>query len=241
VRGLGLDLAGLARLANALRELHAAQRELARMAVIEERLRMARDLHDLLGQSLSMVTLKSELAARLVTQDQARAVQEMREVEQIARQTLREVRAAVAGYRQPTLHSELESARQLLEAAGIDHAIEEHAGALPAAVEAVLGWTVREGITNVIRHSRARWCRISILAGQGMVAAELLNDRVCEPASADTPAPTGNGLAGLAERVATHGGRMTAGPWSLDGNTGFRLWVELPLVQNGVVPREPRP
>jgi two-component system, NarL family, sensor histidine kinase DesK len=240
VRGLGLDLAGLARLADALRELHAARGELARLAVIEERLRMARDLHDLLGQSLSTITLKSELAARLVTQDEARAVQEMREVEQIARQTLREVRTAVAGYRQVTLRQELEGARQLLEAAGIDHAIEEHAGALPVALEAVLAWTVREGITNVIRHSRARWCRISILAGQGMIAAELLNDLPCGPASAGAPAPTGNGLAGLAERVAAHGGQMMAGPWPLDGNTGFRLRVELPLEQSGVAPQEPR-
>lgn len=241
VRGLGLDLAGLARLAEALRELHAARGELARMAVIEERLRMARDLHDLLGRSLSVITLKSELAARLVAQDQARAILEMREVEQIARRTLREVRAAVAGYRQPTLHSELEGARQLLEAAGIDHTIEADAGALPAPLEAVLAWTIREGVTNVIRHSRARWCRISLLSGQGMVAVELLNDWVCEIASADTPAPSGNGLTGLTERVAAHGGRMTAGPWPIDGNTGFRLRVELPLEQNGVTPQEPQP
>jgi two-component system, NarL family, sensor histidine kinase DesK len=127
-----------------------------------------------------------------------------------------------------------------LEAAGIDHAIEEPAGALPVALEAVLAWTVREGITNVIRHSRARWCRISILAGQGMIAAELLNDLPCGPASAGAPAPTGNGLAGLAERVAAHGGQMMAGPWPLDGNTGFRLRVELPLEQSGVAPQEPR-
>src|SRR5215208_4307173 len=111
-------MAGLTRLASALREVHAARDELARMAVVEERLRMARDLHDLLGHTLAMITLKSELAQRLVSQDPARAALEMREVEQAARQTLREVRVVVAGPQQPTLQGELEGARQLLEAAG---------------------------------------------------------------------------------------------------------------------------
>src|SRR5581483_3893362 len=115
VRGLGLDMAGVVRLVRALREVHGARGELARLAVVEERLRMARDLHDLLGHTLSIITLKSELAARLVEQDPSRAAAEMREVEQTARQTLREVRAAVAGYRQPTLKSELDGARQILE------------------------------------------------------------------------------------------------------------------------------
>ena len=119
VRGLGLDIVGLARLARALSELHAARRELAHLAVIEERLRLARDLHDLLGHTLSLITLKSELAGRLVESAPTRAAEEMREVERVARQTLREVREAVAGYRQPQLASELDGARQLLEAAGI--------------------------------------------------------------------------------------------------------------------------
>src|SRR6185312_775970 len=92
-------------------------RELARLAVAEERLRVARDLHDLLGHTLSMIALKSELARRLVAQDPERAAQEIAEVEGVARQTLREVREAVAGYRHPTLQSELEGAQQLLEAA----------------------------------------------------------------------------------------------------------------------------
>ena len=162
VRGLGLDMIGVARMGSAIRELHAARRELARLAVIEERERLSRDLHDLLGQTLSMITLKSELARHLVTEEPDRCTQELSEIERVARHTLREVREAVAGYRQPTLSSELEGARQLLEAAGIDYQIEPITEVLPPTVDAALAWTVREGVTNVIRHSHARQCRIRL-------------------------------------------------------------------------------
>ena len=110
VRGIGLDMIGAARLSGAIRELQAAREELARLAVMEERQRLSRDLHDLLGHTLSMITLKSELAGRLVEQEPARAIQEIREVERAARHTLREVREAVAGYRHPRLESELDGA-----------------------------------------------------------------------------------------------------------------------------------
>src|SRR5205823_2788192 len=143
VRGLGLDMAGMARLSDALWELHDARRELARMAVMEERLRLARDLHDLLGHNLALITLKSELARRLVEHEPVRAAEEIHAVERMARQTLRDVRAAVANYRQPTLRSELDGARQLLEAAGITYTIEHTAGQLPQIADAVLAWTIR--------------------------------------------------------------------------------------------------
>src|SRR5579859_5094400 len=105
VRGLGLDMIGVARMGSAIRELHTARRELARMAVIEERERLSRDLHDLLGQTLSMISLKSELASCLIEEDPKRCAQELSEIERVSRQALREVREAVAGYRQPTLSS----------------------------------------------------------------------------------------------------------------------------------------
>jgi two-component system sensor histidine kinase DesK len=240
VRGLGLDMVGLARLATALREVHAARGELARMAVMDERLRMARDLHDLLGHTLAMITLKSELAQRLVSQDPTQAALEMREVEQTARQTLREVRTAVAGNRQPTLQSELDSARQLLEAAGIDYTIEQSIEALPTAVDAVLAWAVREGVTNVIRHSRARWCRVRIVAMNGRLSAEITNDgaRAYRPNS--TSASTSSGLAGLAERVAVQGGQVEAGPLHVADSGGFRLWVEVPMPNKRASRKEQR-
>jgi two-component system sensor histidine kinase DesK len=241
VRGLGLDMAGLARLASALREVHMARGELARVAVIEERLRMARDLHDLLGQSLSMITLKSELAARLIGLDPLQAAQEMRDVEQAARRTLREVRAAVAGYRQPTVSGELEGARQLFEAAGIEWAIEQQGERLPSAVDAVLAWAVREGVTNVIRHSRALSCQIRITNERGTVTMLVINDRPCAPKSNGAPAHQGSGLAGLAERVAAYGGRVAADPLRVDGAPAFRLCVQLPAASATAAEQESLP
>jgi two-component system sensor histidine kinase DesK len=196
VRGLGLDMIGIARLSSALGEYHAALAELARMAVTKERQRLARDLHDLLGHTLALIILKSDLAGRLVEQEPSQAAQEIREIEQIARQSLREVRLAVAGYRQPRLASELDGARQLLEAAGIACHIEDAAGTLPPAAEAVLAWTVREGVTNVIRHGRAHYCTIRVTGGTGNVQAEVINDGDHRRQQATTVHEAGNGLAG---------------------------------------------
>jgi two-component system, NarL family, sensor histidine kinase DesK len=229
VRGLGLDMIGLVRLSSAIRELHAARRELARLAVIEERSRLSRDLHDLLGHTLSLITLKSELAGRLVEQEPTRAVKEMHEIEQVARQTLREVREAVAGYRQPELESELDGARQLLEAAGIDGQIEHTAGTLPSGLDTVLAWTVREGVTNVIRHSRARRCLIRLSREHHSVCAEVINDGYQGQKWEDPSRETGSGLSGLSERVKAHKGQMSAGPLLQEGKGGFHLRVELPL------------
>jgi two-component system, NarL family, sensor histidine kinase DesK len=228
VRGLGLDMVGLYRLADALRELHALRTELARQAVSDERLRLARDLHDLLGHTLSMITLKSELAGRLLETDPTRAVQEINEVEREARRAGREVRAAVAGYRQPTLGSELEAARQILAAAGIACAVEHTAGDLPTATDGVLAWAVREGVTNVVRHSRAQFCTIRITRVDSTVCAEVINDGFREQGPAGSR-QTGSGLAGLTERVRGQGGQLEAGPVSTEGEPGFRLRVELPI------------
>jgi two-component system sensor histidine kinase DesK len=228
VRGLGLDMIGVARLGSAIRELHATRRELARLQVEEERLRLARDLHDLLGQALSMITLKSELARQLVQEDPARCAQELTEIEAVGRQTLREVREAVAGYRQPRLESELDGARQLLDAAGIAYQIDPPAPSLPPEIAALLAWTVREGVTNVIRHSQAHICHIRLSQRNGTAEVEVLNDggrRARVPGAGRR----GVGLAGLRERVAALDGRLEAGLVTLGGQEQFRLWVEVPF------------
>jgi two-component system sensor histidine kinase DesK len=228
VRGLGLDMIGVARMGSAIRELQRARRELARLAVIEERERLSRDLHDLLGQTLSMITLKSELARHLVTEEPERCARELSEIERVSRQMLREVREAVAGYRQPTLSSELEGARQLLAAAGIDAQIESINEVLPPAFDAALAWVVREGVTNVILHSRARHCCIHLIKKNGAVMTEVLSDGGQREQMESTVRP-GLGLAGLRERVSALGGRMEAGSLTLAGTEHFRVHVELPM------------
>jgi two-component system sensor histidine kinase DesK len=230
VRVLGLDIAGLNRLAEALWELNAARRELARQAVMEERLRMARDLHDLLGHTLSLITLKSELARRLIEKSSPQAVQEVTDIERVARHSLREVRETLTGYRQRTLASELDGARRILEAAGINCRIKQDTGTLPSRLDVIIAWTIREGVTNVIRHSRAEECLIRIDSGDEILRTEVINDGYRGPDALANV--TGTGLAGLAERVAEHGGDIHAGPFPVESRPGFRLLVELPIQNN---------
>jgi two-component system sensor histidine kinase DesK len=220
---IGLWATAFVRQVAAVAELESAREELARMAVNEERLRFARDLHDLLGHSLSLITLKSELAGRLLPEEPEKAEKEVHDIEGVARQALGEVREAVAGYRNPTLDEELAGAAEMLGAAGIDFEIENKTGPLPREVDGVLAWAVREGTTNIIRHSRARNCHILLAREDGMVYAKITDD-----GRGETDQETsGSGLSGLAERIATFGdGGFEAG--SLPEG-GFRLRVDLPL------------
>jgi two-component system, NarL family, sensor histidine kinase DesK len=210
-------------------ELRQTRAELARAAVAGERLRIARDLHDLLGQSLSLITLKAELSRRMLDTDTTSAAREMAELEAVARQSLSDVREAVAGYRQPELVAELGAARQLLTAAGLSGQISTPAGlSLPADVDTVLAWTVREGITNVVRHARATCAAVTVTTadGGGSVIAAITDD-----GTGPLPGPAGSGLAGsglagLSERVRQLGGNLMAGPAPAGG---FRLQVTIPV------------
>jgi two-component system, NarL family, sensor histidine kinase DesK len=151
--------------------------ELARAAVAEERLRISRDLHDLLGHSLSLITLKAELAGRVIGTDPERAATEIAELETVARQSLTEVRQAVTSYRQPSLAAELVSSRRILASAGIDCQLKvPSAYSLPPAVDALLAWTVREGATNIVRHSAARHAEIVIELTDAVASARLSDD-----------------------------------------------------------------
>jgi two-component system, NarL family, sensor histidine kinase DesK len=157
-------------------ELNEARAELAKMAVAEERERFARDLHDLLGHSLSVIALKAELAGRLLADGPHNAATEVAELEQVARTALGEVREAVSGYRQPTLDGELAGARMALSAAGIEADIQQSLVSLDPAAEAVLAWAVREGATNIIRHSGARHCTMKIGASLTDATVEVIDD-----------------------------------------------------------------
>jgi two-component system sensor histidine kinase DesK len=201
-------------------ELVEARDELARNAVAEERLRFARDLHDLLGHSLSLIALKSELAGRLAEIDPARARAEMADVEAAARRALAEVRDAVSGYRQVSLAQAMAEARAALSAAGITLRSPAPGEPLPATVDAVLGWVVREAATNVLRHSGAHTVSVELERGADAVTLVVSDDG---RGAAGGP---GAGLTGLAERLQAVGGRLTM---ASAGSAGFRLTAALPL------------
>lgn len=203
-------------------ELRQARQEVERLAKLAERERIARDLHDLLGHTLSLITLKSELAARLVARDPARATREMGEVEQISRRALAEIREVVRGYRVAQLAAELANARLACEAAGVELAVEAAgegpAGGLASQVEATLALALREAVTNVVRHAGARRCRVRIERSAARVRLEVSDD------GRGGVAAEGAGLAGMRERVEALGGRVAR-----EGSAGTRLAVELPL------------
>lgn len=221
----GLVVYGLSRLAALVSELQAARNELAQMAVAQERLRFSRDLHDLLGYSLSAITLKSELTHRLMTKDPARAQEELSEVLEISRGALADVRSVASGYRELSLDKESESARSVLLAADVEVRMDVDYGELPMRVRTVLATVLREGITNVLRHSKAEHCEITMRQEGGNVRIDIVNDGV--PAETDrTGLRGGSGIANLSARVAALNGQLTAG---LDPDGRFRLHATAPV------------
>ncbi|MTE19811.1 sensor histidine kinase [Streptomyces sp. TRM43335] len=215
-------------------ELEEARETQARLAVAEERLRFGRDMHDVLGRNLSVIALKSELAVQLAQRGSPLAVEQMTEVQRIARESQREMREVVRGYRETDLHTELVGARGVLRAAGIDCRIEDDGSdELTGPLHAALGWVVREGTTNVLRHADARLCTVRLWvtgpgdggAGGAGPVAELVMENDGAPRSG-TAAGGGSGLAGLRERLAVLGGTLT-GERGSDGT--FRLAARVPL------------
>lgn len=188
-------------------QAHASKDAEARLAVTEERLRFARDLHDLVGHSLSVIAVKSELAGKLTAIDAARAAEEMAVVRGLAQDGLRQIREAVRGYRVLDLASEVDSVRAILEADGVRCEIDLPPGAVDPETAAPFAWVVRESATNILRHSSATWCRVSLRAVGGSAVLEVVND-----GAATGSGPAGTGLAGLGERLAAIGGSLTAQP-----------------------------
>jgi two-component system sensor histidine kinase DesK len=213
---ISLMMAAFARTTAAMNQLRATQAQLEGLAVERERGRVARDIHDILGHSLTVITVKSELAGRLIDVDPARAKAEVAEVETLARGALADVRATVAGVRGVTVSGELASARSALTAAGIRAELPSSTDTVPLDSRELAGWVVREGVTNVLRHSAASVCRITL----GARGVEIADDGVGPTESA----ASSSGLSGLRERVETAGGRMSVGRSDLGG---FSLRVEL--------------
>jgi len=194
--------------------LTTARAEVSRLAAENERIRIARDLHDILGHSLTTITVKAGLARRLGSTDPARAVEQITEVEELSRQALADVRAAVSTYRDVTLVGELARGRELLRASGIAADLPTATDVTDPARSELLGWAVREGLTNVVRHAHASTCTVRLSPD----SVEITDDGVGTPSSA------GNGLLGLRERVTAAGGSMDAGPLE---PSGWRLLVLL--------------
>jgi len=208
-----------ARLVRVLDELEATRTELAELAIGRERLRISRDLHDLLGHSLSAISLKGDLARRLLPSNVHAARAEIEGLTQVARDALRGVHAVARDKHALSLRTETDGAAALLGAAGIDARIEVDLPDLARPAEDVLAWAVREGITNVLRHSQATTCSVTAARRDAMVRLEIVND------GARPSAGGGNGLAGLAARAGALSG-SAAGERTHGGR--FRLLVEIP-------------
>lgn len=216
---------GLTRLVRLVGEFHDARVRLARMAVTEERLRFARDLHDLLGFTMSAMTLKSELAQKLIERHPDKAREQLGEITTLARKALGDVRSVANGYLEVSLEEELRAAHSVLISADIQAQIERHDDDLPDPVGPVLAMVVREGTTNVLRHSKAEWCEITVRQVGGLARLEIVNNGVTELPPDPDPSG-GSGIRNLAYRVAAVGGTCRAG---VEREDTYRLSAAIPL------------
>ncbi|MFJ6697522.1 sensor histidine kinase [Streptomyces sp. NPDC091272] len=224
----GLVTSAILTLAETVKELGETRQELARTAVDQERLRFSRDLHDLLGHTLSVIVVKSEAARRLAPRDLTAALVQVHDIESVGRQALVEIREAVTGYREGSHNTELDGARSALSAAGIEPVVRQWGPPLEPWAEALLGWVIRESVTNVVRHSSgATRCTITLEAAAERVRLTVADDgRGAGPAAADDAVRTGTGLSGLGERLTAAGGSLTSGPGA---HGGFVVTARLPV------------
>lgn len=220
---VGASMLFFGRQREAEQRLGFAQDEITRLAVVEERARFSRDLHDVLGHSLTVVAMKSELAARLVYVDPARAKVEMQDVERLSRDALQGLRRAVSGYREADLDAELVSARAALSAAAIDAVLPADGSAAGDEVRSLFAWVLREGITNVIRHAAASRVRVTLTRMTLTIEDDGTGSTVGARTGGAFDVTGGNGLRGLRERADAVGATLTTGTSDLGG---FLLRVE---------------
>lgn len=194
-----------------------AQEEIEHLAKIAERGRIARDLHDVLGHTLSVIVLKSELASKLAEQDPQRAVSEIKDVERISRDALAQVRNTIRGYQARSLQAEAEQATAALEAAGVKVSCDLAPADLPPAHEGVLALALREGVTNIIRHAKATSCKLSLQTLRGGCRLEISDD------GCGQLEPEGAGLTGMRQRVEALGGKLQR-----EVSSGTRILITLP-------------
>ncbi|WP_327263462.1 histidine kinase [Streptomyces sp. NBC_01232] len=220
----GLVTFGLTRLSELVQVLHESRDELTRAAVTRERLRFARDLHDLLGYSLSAITLKGELIHRLIPVQPARAKEEIEDVLAISRQSLADVRRVASGYRDMSLEEEIRSAESVLSAAEVEAVSDIRMGPVSSPVDTVLATVLREAVTNVLRHSQAAQCEIKAVEEDGLMTLSVTNDGVTKGYRDSSP-HSGSGLGNLELRLRAVGGEL-----EVDRGSGdvFRLVARVP-------------
>ena len=199
-------------------QLRKANEEIEHLAKVAERERIARDLHDVLGHTLSVIILKSELAGKLIDHDPERAKAEIADVEQTSREALADVRSTIRGYRAHSLEAELKQAKATLETAGVIVKSESAEVRLTPAQESVVALVVREAVTNVVRHARARNCHLRLIPVNGNCRIEIQDD------GRGGGAVEGNGLRGMRERIEALGGTLQR-----ENSVGTRLSIEFPL------------
>ena len=215
----GLGMTAVRQLIALNAELHATRAELADLAVAGERERLARELHDLLGRTLSLIAVKAELASRLSAKGDRSADAELADVQRLARQAVRDVREAVAGGHAPSVDAELAAAEAALRSVGIKVSVDNTAASIDPAHETTIAWALREAVTNVVKHSGARTCRIALDAADGSTTLDVDDD-----GRGPVGEGTGTGLDGLADRIHALGGILEVGP---NDGCGFRLRVRL--------------
>ncbi|MDN5854182.1 MAG: sensor histidine kinase [Actinomycetia bacterium] len=200
------------------RRLVEAERELSAHALEEERTRIARDLHDILGHSLTVISVKTELAERMLDIDPGRTRAELLELERLTRDALADVRSTTAGLRGVSLPGEIAAAREALESAGIEAELPTVADEVPSRWRELFAWTIREAVTNVVRHSAADNCTVTLTPR----SVTIEDDGV----GADTSTADGRGLIGLHERTRLAGATLATGPRK--SGVGFSVRVEVP-------------
>jgi two-component system sensor histidine kinase DesK len=216
----GLGMMAVRQLIELNRELRATQAELADLAVADERSRLERELHDLLGRTLSLIAVKAELANRLSARgDEPAASAELADVQRLARQAIRDVRDAVTGEYSATVAAELAAAEAALRTAGVELTSETTGAGIDPTHESTIAWAIREAVTNVLKHSGAQTCRIAVHATDQSTTLDVEDD-----GRGPVTSEMGTGLDGLADRVRGLGGSFHAGPGE---HRGFRLEVRL--------------
>jgi two-component system, NarL family, sensor histidine kinase DesK len=248
---IGYAMVGMRIQVELMHELKQARETVAKLAASEERLRLARDMHDLTGQSLSMITLKSELAAKRLNRlpeggERDAIARELADIGQVSRQTLHDIREAVSGYRRPTLAIETITARTALDAAGVavddDPNLITRSGTFDPDAEAALAWCLREAVTNVVRHSGARTCELRLTEGRGEVALRITDDGRGFTGGPGTAVPgtdgpgAGSGLHNMAERLSAVGGRLAFEPVRPSAPKGFRIIATVPVTAGSASP-----